>query len=203
VGRSIGALVTTLYRATRPRDLDHYEFFGGYHWALYRAVEPITVAPYSSRCRDRAFGPVATAMLRNGTEIGGNRVTEQWATEQRLTGQLYFSNASLMARMRYKAEVAAIPIIFEARASRQAAARRPPSQLAQHDAESELDRWKDLAQRHPGNNALVYYESGYLVVPTRAVVLGDARHATLGLEQAYENCPQTLRDVEETTRFRG
>src|SRR5207245_1213610 len=45
VGRTRGALVVTFLRASRPRDLSHYEFFCGYHRRLYTLVEPITVMP--------------------------------------------------------------------------------------------------------------------------------------------------------------
>src|SRR5262249_13024935 len=61
VGRSGGGLVVTFLRASRPRDLDHYEFFTGYHRALYGYVEPITVAPFSPRARERCLGPVMAA----------------------------------------------------------------------------------------------------------------------------------------------
>jgi ATP-dependent helicase YprA (DUF1998 family) len=47
VGRKTSGLVLAFFRASRPRDLDHYEFFTGYHRALYRHVEPVTVAPFS------------------------------------------------------------------------------------------------------------------------------------------------------------
>ncbi len=41
VGRNNGALVVVFYRATRPRDLSHYEFFGGYHRQLHKFVSPL------------------------------------------------------------------------------------------------------------------------------------------------------------------
>ncbi len=55
VGRQTG-LVVVFFRASRPRDLDHYEFFTGYHRALYRYVEPVTVAPFSPRAAGVAWG---------------------------------------------------------------------------------------------------------------------------------------------------
>ena len=54
VGRKMGGLVITFLRSTRPRDLDHYEFFAGYHRALHRYVEPITVYPFSPRAEKEA-----------------------------------------------------------------------------------------------------------------------------------------------------
>src|SRR5262249_21920 len=71
VGRETGGLVVTFYRASRPRDLSHYEFFVGYHRELYRHVEPVTVNPFSPRARDRSLGPVAVALLRQAVELPG------------------------------------------------------------------------------------------------------------------------------------
>ena len=71
VGRRSGGLVVTFFRASRPRDLDHYEFFTGYHHALYRYVEPITVSPFSPRARERALGPLSVVLLRHAANIGG------------------------------------------------------------------------------------------------------------------------------------
>ena len=68
VGRLKGGLVVT-FRATRPRDLDHYEFFLGYHQCLPKFVEPITVHPFSPRARERALGPVAVSILRNANKF--------------------------------------------------------------------------------------------------------------------------------------
>lgn len=64
VGRANGAIVSTYLRASRPRDLDHYERFMGYHLQLYRNVEPVTVRPYSDTVLDRAGGPLMVAWMR-------------------------------------------------------------------------------------------------------------------------------------------
>ena len=48
VGRKRGGLVLVFYRASRPRDLSHYEYFGRNHVQLHRTVEPPTVSPFSS-----------------------------------------------------------------------------------------------------------------------------------------------------------
>jgi len=65
VGRVNGAIVTTYLRASRPRDLDHYERFLSYHLQLHRYVEPVTVRPYSFAVLERAAGPLSVAWLRN------------------------------------------------------------------------------------------------------------------------------------------
>src|SRR5436190_8740066 len=69
VGRERGGLVVTFLRASRPRDLSHYEFFVGYHWELYRHVEPVTVKQFSPRAGDRGLGPVTVAVMRQASDL--------------------------------------------------------------------------------------------------------------------------------------
>jgi hypothetical protein len=207
VGRSSGGLVITFYRAARPRDLNHYEFFVGYHSALHRNVEPITVNPFSPRARDRALGPVAVAMLRQAAEIviggGSATVADRWRRQQRLTGGpvSWASSAGDMATARFDPEVLAMPTLFEHRAQGQPELRRPPIAETEGHAASELDRWQQLAAR--GRSRLLYDEPSLTSPPSHPVVLGDLTHTVLGLDQAYENAPNSLREVEATTTFRG
>src|SRR5439155_15177712 len=116
VGRQQGGLVVTFFRVSRPRDLDHYEFFTGYHRMLYRAVEPVTVTPYAPRARERGCGPLAVALLRQAKEIDGQPVKENWHIQQRIQGGGYFSQAILMDSHRRDREVVALPAVFEHRA---------------------------------------------------------------------------------------
>ncbi len=107
-----------------------------------------------------------------------------------------------MASHRYDAEVQAIPDLLEVRASHQPDGRRPPGGVTAQEAESELDRWAALAGQHSNPDRFVYNESPLLRIPQRDVVLGDAHHRALGLDEAYENAPNSLREVEETTGFK-
>ncbi|MFF2447467.1 DISARM system helicase DrmA [Neobacillus sp. NPDC058068] len=66
VGRSHPGLVLTVYNWIRPRDISHYEEFYGYHAALYRYVEPISVTPFASRARDRGLAGAMISMARLG-----------------------------------------------------------------------------------------------------------------------------------------
>ena len=200
VGRRRGALVVTFFRASRPRDLDHYEFFTGYHRQLYRHVEPVAVAPFSPRARERALGPLAVILLRHARELGGQEVSLHWRVQQRLSGA-YHSEACRMACERHAPEVQAIPKLLEQRALTQPAGRRPPSGVTAQEVELELDRWKALAALHRDTNQFVYHEPGFARQVSRHVVLGDAQHRAWGLDQVFENAPQSMRDVEETTGF--
>lgn len=207
VGRSGGGLVVTLYRASRPRDLNHYEFFTAYHGALYRHVEPITVNPFSPRARDRALGPVAVAILRQASQIvtsGGATlaINERWRLQQRLSAAAtWVSRAWEMATARADAEVVALPALFEARSQSQPDMRRPQRQETESHAGSELDRWQQLAVRV--RDRLLYHESSLRNPPSHPVVLGDLAHTVQGTGQAYEDAPNSLREVEATTTFRG
>ena len=64
VGRSLPGLIITSLSPTRPRELNHYEYFTGYHLQLYRGVEPVTVYPFAPRARDKGLGPLCVAHLR-------------------------------------------------------------------------------------------------------------------------------------------
>lgn len=206
VGRQQGGLVVTFFRASRPRDLDHYEFFTGYHRRLYRAVEPITVTPFAPRARDRGFGPLAVILLRQARELAGNRLQQPWHIEQRIN-KAYVSRAYLMAMYRRNAEVQVLASIFEQRGAQQPIGRRPSRGTIANEVDAELDRWEAIAHdqiRAGGSQTdrIVYYESSMNKEPERAVVLGDAQHQLMQLPVAFENAPQSLRDVEVTTQFK-
>lgn len=203
VGRTRGALVVTFLRASRPRDLNHYEYFVGYHDAVYRHVEPITVNPFAERARDHGLGPVAVALLRNarelGTEAGSYTVDLPWRIQERIAGG-WHSEAKLMADNRSSSEVNILSQIFETRAQSQPGLRRPAAgEVSQHLA-AELDRWYQLAKLH-GN--LLYFEPTMVSPASVPVVLGDLAHTAANLEVAYENAPNSLREVESTTTFQG
>lgn len=202
VGRRSGALVVTFLRAARPRDLDHYEYFTAYHRALYRHVEAITVSPFAPKARERCLGPLSVALLRQAATLDGHDVDAEWRIEQRLQGQQFFSEARRMEAHRRDAEVAALPAILERRAQSQPEDVRPPAGVTATEVEAELDRWQLLARRAATRDDLVYYEPAMTRVPTREVVLGDPQHTGADLPQAFENAPQSLRAIEETTTFR-
>ncbi|CAO3416072.1 DISARM system helicase DrmA [Azospirillum endophyticum] len=202
VGRRSGALVVCFLRASRPRDLDHYEFFCGYHRALYRHVEAITVSPFAPKARDRCIGPLSVALLRQGAALEGHPVHGDWRIEQRLAGQRYHSEALRMAVHRSDAEVLAIPEILERRSQTQPEELRPAHGVTRTEVEAALDQWQRLARRAATRDDLVYNESAMVRAPVREVVLGDPQHMAAGLGQAFENAPQSLRAIEETTTFK-
>lgn len=185
VGRTKGGLVVTFYRASRPRDLSHYEFFCGYHRQLHRFVEPITVYPFSPGVIERAAGPVIVFILRNM-----KKSSVPWWKDD---------TAHLMADQRTVAqEVKYLPDCFVKRAENQPRARKPDRNKLKLSINSELDRWQNFAKI---SDNLKYVEYAIKTVPKNHVVLGDAQHQKAGLSVVYENTPQSLREIEETIGF--
>jgi len=182
VGRERGALVTTFLRATRPRDLVHYEFFVGYHLQMHRFVEPVTVMPFAPGALDRGSGPVAVTILRNrrGASV-------PWHED---------SAAREMRNQRQSVDVAETIQALESRALTQPHARRPPAGSTQRRSGRDFDRWWTVAQQRPAD--LCYVEYGDT---KHAVVLGDAQHQHSNLPVVFRNAPTSLRDVEETCGF--
>jgi hypothetical protein len=204
VGRNHGnpGLVVTFLRATRPRDLDHYEFFTAYHRAIYGYVEPITVSPFSPRARERGLGPLAVILLRQARELDGNPVPADLRIQQRLSGAVRFrANASQLHLNWATPAVQAVSPQLETRASHQPLERRPVPGRVAREAVSALDVWRQLAQLYPGTAALVYHEPTLVTPAQTHVILGDPQHQAAGLHQAYRNAPNSLREVEATTRF--
>jgi len=203
VGRQMGGLVVGFLRSTRPRDLDHYEFFVGYHRCLHKYVEPITANPFAPRARERALGPVMVSLLRNARTIDGVVVDPGWSFEEVYTGsrRRVPASGSRAIRNRRKAkETEKLTDILEKRSQSQPRGRQPKRGDCAIEAESLLDRWKAAADLY---HDLMYAESTMTREPQYPVVLGDAQHETHDLPIVFEKTPQSLREVEPTTRFQG
>lgn len=183
VGRSSGGLVVTFLRASRPRDLNHYEFFAGYHRQLHRFVEPITVYPFAPGAQERALGPVGVFIVRNMR--GGSRA---WSDDP----------CKVIARRRAP-ETLLLPETLEVRAQSQPLLRKPPPGETRRMMEARLDLWMAVARRVGALLAYVEYAIGRR--PQHPVVLGDAQHRHAGLDRVFEDAPDSLRNVEETTGF--
>jgi hypothetical protein len=78
VGREHGALVLTLLRAGRPRDMSHYELFLNYHRRTYSEVEDATVSPFSDGTLRLASGLALVSYLRNCRNGDGLWMDNAW-----------------------------------------------------------------------------------------------------------------------------
>lgn len=187
VGRQSPALVVTNYSACRPRGLDHYEFFAGYHRQLYRGVEPVTVCPFAPRARERAFGPLIAALLRQLPGLPGF-----WRTKE--------DGARAMRSRAESREVLDLLELIVSRGLAQPEMRKPEEGEMKIDLKRAVESWRRLAQEHADD--LVYQEYTLDKTPESAVVLGDPQHEINGLPQAFRNTPQSLREIEPTTGFK-
>ena len=180
-GRSRGALVVTFYRASRPRDLNHYEFFSAYHQHLHRFVEPPAVFPFAKGVMEHTLGPVMVGLLRNKREWG------QWAPQR---------NACIMATSSNSDEIMAVKEMMRDRAAAQPEPKRPHEADVSQTIGMDIELWREAAA---GNrDDLLYNEYGGTEHP---VVLGDPEHLRDGKSLVYGNVPNSLRNVEEETEF--
>lgn len=182
VGRLKGGLVPVLFRASRPRDLSHYEYFMRNHIQLHRTVEPPTVSPFASNAVERSLGPVIVAMLRNM-----RNTNTPWCERE---------SAMRIKDAVNNPEIPKIRDFLEQRAQSQPDKRKPEQNSIHNKIGSCIDKWLDVA-----NNVdyLKYVE--YDRADT-SVVLGDARHGiSKSVETVFPNTPGSLRDIEEETGF--
>lgn len=197
VGREAPGLLLVLLRATRPRDLSHYEFFAGYHGALYRHVEPITLAPFSPRAMERALGPLAVLMLRLGERIEDLPIPRDFR-----------QNALAIERLREDPALDRLAALLEDRAQAMPEGRRPGAGECLELARSAMDVWRFRAGNHQDLD-FVYDECTLFHKASKMVVLGGPAHAELegpgGILVspgcAFGQTPNSLREVEATAAF--
>ncbi|MEM2878874.1 MAG: DISARM system helicase DrmA [Candidatus Caldarchaeum sp.] len=182
VGRGVGGLVVTFLRASRPRDLVHYEFFIGYHRQLHRFVESLTVFPFSPGVMDSFSGPLLVFMLRNMREA-----LISWHEDE---------SAPRMSTTRSTAPE--VRTVINAVENRYRSTNLLPAQGRdiRQELESKLDRWQNIAKARPDLRYAEYIDVRH------SVVLGDARHQyRKDIDVVYPDSPQSLREVEDTVGF--
>jgi len=186
VGRERSAPVITFLRASRPRDMSHYEMFTSYHQRIYLDVEPVSVSPFSMGALGRASGPAVVAFLRNMRDAhvmwwndGGDAVIEADS----------------------EPDIQQIVDLFGNRFSKlpESVKQGTVAQEIREYIKSQIDSWKNVAEQ--SGTSLVFSEYVMYGDPENDVVLGDPVHKHAGKKFVYENAPQSLRDVEETTGF--
>ena len=186
VGREYSAPVITFLRASRPRDMSHYEMFASYHHRIYLDVEPVSVSPFSGGALRRASGPVAVAFLRNMRDAH-----VMWWND---TGDV-------VTEVDSEPDIQQIGDLFENRFSKlpESVKQGKIAQEIQNYIKSQIERWKTIAEQ--SGTSLMFNEYAMWGYPEKDVVLGDPAHKHARKQIVYENAPQSLRDVEETTGF--
>ncbi len=179
VGRKHGGLIITFLRASRPRDLSHYEMFASYHQRIYSEVEPSSVSPFSVGTMAKGSGPVLVSFLRNKFKSNVN-----WYGED---GKVILNNNADKD----------ITEFIEFLSNRNA--QRTYNDFKTY-FKSQADKWKNLAHEL-SNQDLIFVEYTTIKEPSKNVVLGDPHHERLRIKVVFRNAPQSLRDVEETTGF--
>lgn len=187
IGRSGGGMVITFLRVSRPRDLSHYEYFTGFHRQLHRFVEPVSAYPFAPRLVERAIGPVSVLILRN------SRLKDiPWYLDE---------YAGKMSEFRQSSSIVGnLKDVFEARAQEQPDLKSPPPRDTENKTMEMFDTWEQENRRSRSSNKNVKYVEYYKAESD--VVLGDPVHRrSKELTTVFDNAPQSLRDIEETTSF--
>lgn len=182
IGRSKGGLVPVFFRASRPRDLSHYEYFVRNHLQLHRTVEPPTVNPFSSSAVERSLGSIIVGILRNM-----RNPEALWLRKE---------SSVLMKDSYNNPEIRRVEEFMENRSQGQPDKRRSSPGVILNKTGGCIDRWKNIAETAPSLEYVEYDKAD------SSVVLGDPRHGKDGnLEVVFPNSPQSLRELEEETGF--
>ena len=183
VGRRRGGLVPVFHKASRPRDLSHYEYFGRNHLQLHRLVEPPTVSPFSSGTMDRGLGPMMVGMLRNKRRSASG---VEWALA---------TSAKSMANAYRDSDVLSVIDYVASRSQELPGDDKPARADVEANARACISRWKKVAD---GDGELKYAE--YYKTSSN-VILGDQLHEACGRETVFANAPVSLREIEGEAGF--
>ncbi|WP_223246357.1 helicase-related protein [Micrococcus luteus] len=101
VGRGpVKGIVVTLFRPNRARDRSHFETFQSFHEALYRAVEPTSVTPWSESSRRRSLPGVLIMLARQTiSSLAENDRAGAIATDERAEKSVRALASELLERI--------------------------------------------------------------------------------------------------------
>lgn len=176
VGRQDGALVVTFFKASRPRDLNHYEFFARHHMQMHRFVETSTSYPFASKMLYNVFGPVSLGMLRNMRTRSG-----RWGQK----------NADAIKDNRKAYEFGLIQKQLLNRALMQPKEKRPSREQVLDSLDSGWDKWLYEAEN---DDNILFVDYRY----RDSTVVLEVHH---NQNSVFSNVPQSLRELEDETGF--
>jgi len=185
VGRKKAGLAIVFLRTGKPRDLNHYEYFTGYHRRLSVSVEPISVKPFAPRAIERILGPLIVLLLRNLRTTQMNLPRDIWRQDG--AGEILSIEPKVIQYLKQ---------VFSSKFNWQPEHRRPKDETTIINAiDNAIDRWTDLARRSRNDQLpLKYFDND-----KRKAVLGP-----IGINNgdfAFLNAPTSLREVEPTIRI--
>ncbi len=200
IGRGEGGIILTFLHAGRPRDLDHYEQFIGYHQAIYEFIEPSTVAPFAPNCFETTIGPVSVAFLRQSREILGKLADPKWRNNNKgpsgMKEELSPNNIELINNY---------VKIVEKRHTLQPATHKLLESTKNEIIErffSAIEKWYKIINREKEELRYNQFITEDIEERYKSVVLGDPQHQFLEEEGKiaviFENAPNSLRGVEPT-----
>jgi len=177
IGRSRAGLAVVFFRVSKPRDLNHYEYFTGYHRKLPVAVEPITVKPLAPKALEKTIGGLLAIIVRN------------WRNERiQLPQGIDIEEGAALIRQIEAPALRAIIECFERKWLDQPEERRPPNKERFLDyVRSQIERWQEFARRQQEAGQALHYKGG------SPVTLGSSQGASV-----FQNVPKSLREVEPT-----
>lgn len=182
IGRRRSGLAVVFFRVSKPRDLNHYEYFTGYHRKLPVAVEPISVKPLAPKSIERAVGPLVAVLLRNWQ--GDNPVVPNGIDENEGAGRITEVSQAVIEE---------VIKVFEEKWDSQSESRRRDREGFIDFVRSQIERWQEYArrEREAGRDLLYSSNAG---VP---VVLGQDEN----FPSVFQNVSQSLREVESTIKI--
>ena len=106
-----------------------------------------------------------------------------------------------MSQYRYSSQIVGkLSDIFAERSQNQPEKKRPMSATVASKVKEKIDAWEQGNKRSSGENRRVRYVEYFKAECD--VVLGDAMHKrSKNVQTIYDDAPQSLRDIEETTSF--
>lgn len=180
IGRARAGLAIVLFRVSKPRDLNHYEYFTGYHRKLPVAVEPITVKPLAPKAMDKMMGALLATLVRNWRDEG-----------IKIPDLIHSDNGGGLILQTKDEFIKAIVKCFADKWEEQHERRRPHHKVFFCDAvQAQLDRWREYARKQAEVQQPLPYTKG--ITKGSVVVLGDDEFSPC----VFANTPKSLREVE-------
>ena len=186
IGREHGGLVVNFLKAGRPRDLSHYEIFPSYHIKFQTSVEPVSVSPFSKGAINKAAGATIVSFLRNSPKMrfDWNEQPIPEFDDDAMADFDVFKN-DLNKRLEFifdkdKEKINKINDIM-------------------NDFKDYFNKWAECSK----TDLDYYYTDKSMNERYRKnVVLGNPFYEHSDeFEAIFDNSPNSLREVEETTRF--